>query len=255
MLEGITLCVDYSDYLEYTLPYVAPQFDKFVVVTTEEDTKTQDVCKANNVEFVITKRLYENGDPFNKGRGLNDGFNALSRTDWIVALDSDIILFPEFRKNLDNELANLNKEFLYGTKRIKFRYYEDFIKWKTTSEMKKWGYDDPVICSGFFQLFNCNSTKIDKDKIYPETVSSALGDITFRGRWNEETEWHRVPNMEGVLHLPHSQHQEVDKNGERVKCFRNWYGRKTLPFNMQTRENEKAIRKARRKLDIEDLFT
>jgi hypothetical protein len=256
MLEGITICVDYADYLEHTLPYIKNHFDKFVVVTTEKDLATQKVCDDNGIEFVITNRLYEDDAKFNKGKGLNDGFKKLSKSDWIVVLDSDIILKSDFRDKINSELHLLNKEVLYGTKRMKFRYYEDYIKWKETGETKMWE-GDPVICSGFFQLFNANSTKIDKSCIYPETVKSALGDITFRSKWDEKTEWKKTESIDYVLHLPHSQHLEVDKNGDKVKCLRNWYGRKTLPFNQQTRANEKALRLARKKTSesIEDLFT
>lgn len=246
MLEALTMCVDYSDYLEHTLPLAKVHFDKMVVVTVERDKDTQKVCEQHGVECVFTNRLYEDGAAFNKGKGLNDGFKALSRTDWIALFDCDIILQPDFRQKIDVELSTLNPECLYGTKRRKILYYEDYVAWKDGQEIKF--YDrDPVICSGFFQLFNANCSKIkNKDAIYPEQVKSALGDITFRGNWKEE-EWKRLQSIESVIHLPHQKHDL----GKDVVCLRNWYGRKTLPFHMQTRN------KKQKKPDtesIEDLF-
>lgn len=249
-LEASIICVDYADYLCHTLPRNKDYFDKIVVVTVDRDSETKKVCDDNGVEFVVTERLYENGDAFNKGKGLNDGFNKLSKTDWLMTFDSDIILPKNFRNAIAFE--HLNKEFLYGTKRSKIRYYEDYMDWSKGKKIKT-SENDPCYASGFFQLFNINTSRInDQMKIYPENVGTALSDIMFRSKWAEK--WGDMSNqmvcleplIGKVIHLPHSQHSL----GKDVKCLRNWKGRKTLPFHMQTRKSKKDVQVD----DIEELF-
>ena len=40
-IEAVTVCVDYADYLEETLPFLLPHVDDLVVVTTPEDGRTR----------------------------------------------------------------------------------------------------------------------------------------------------------------------------------------------------------------------
>lgn len=78
-LECIMVCVDYGDFLDITLGNNKKHFDKIVVVTTQKDKETQNVCKKHGVTSIITNRLYEDGANFNKGKAINDGLKHLSK--------------------------------------------------------------------------------------------------------------------------------------------------------------------------------
>ena len=111
-IEAITVCVDYSDYLNYFIKYNLNHFDRLVVVTTKKDKKTIKLCKENNLQYILTNRFYENGASFNKGKALNDGFKCLDKKDWMLIIDSDIILPKDFRKKI--EKMRLDEKILYG---------------------------------------------------------------------------------------------------------------------------------------------
>lgn len=238
-IEACLVCVDYADYLIHTLPRNKDYFDDIVVVTVERDKETQKVCDDNGVRYVLSDRLYEDDAKFNKGKALNDGWNTMSRSDWLCTFDADIILQDNFRELLEQE--DLNPEFIHGTSRHKIRYYEDFLQWEKGLPVKL-SKRDPCFASGFFQLFNVRSSRIENiDEIYSEEITSALSDIKFRSKWAEK--WGEMSDemvkldthITHVIHLPHHRHDL----GEDVHCLRNWYGRKTLPFHLQTRPKKK----------------
>ena len=49
-IEGISVCVGYSDFLAQTLPWNLQHFDKFVVVTSYDDAETIELCRKFSVE-------------------------------------------------------------------------------------------------------------------------------------------------------------------------------------------------------------
>ena len=57
--------VDYADYLECIAPNVR-HFDRFLVITVESDTRTQEVCRRHGMEILFSRRLYEDGAAFHK---------------------------------------------------------------------------------------------------------------------------------------------------------------------------------------------
>ena len=249
-IEACLVCVDYSDYLIHTLPRNKDYFDDIVVVTVERDKDTQKVCEDNDVKFVLSERLYENDDAFNKGKALNDGWNTMTRSDWLCTFDADIILQENFRELIEKE--DLKPEYIHGTSRYKIMSYDDFLHWKTGFQIKL-SKRDPCYASGFFQLFNVKSSRIeDINKIYSEEITSALSDIKFRSKWADK--WGEMSDemikldtyITHVIHLPHHRH---DLGGD-VNCLRNWKGRKTLPFHLQTppKDKDESID------DIEEIF-
>ncbi len=44
-INGVTVCVDYSDYLSLTLEYNRHHFDNFAVVTASSDRATKELAK------------------------------------------------------------------------------------------------------------------------------------------------------------------------------------------------------------------
>lgn len=127
-LEAIVVCVDYSDYLEHTLPDNLNHLDRLVVVTSPTDKKTQALCSKYSVDCVQTEAMYENGSKFNKGRCINIGLGYLQGADWILQLDADILLPHRFRDMLARTQLDSNR--IYGADRFNVFGYEAFEKIK-----------------------------------------------------------------------------------------------------------------------------
>ena len=47
-IEGIIICVNYSDFLDITLDQNLKHFDQIIVVTDEKDIGTHEICKKYN---------------------------------------------------------------------------------------------------------------------------------------------------------------------------------------------------------------
>lgn len=182
-LEAVLICVNYSDFLAHTLPSTKNQFDRLVVVTDFSDTETKKLCEYYNVECVQTNAFYENGDTFNKGKGINAGLEKLSLDGWVVHLDADIYLPPQTRSILEN--LPLDEGKIYGADRLMCPNYEEWLKFvdKPSPIQDSWifihltkfpvgvriaeyktpigGYE-PI---GYFQLWNPGESKVFR---YPD---------------------------------------------------------------------------------------
>ena len=123
-LEGVTVCVNYADFLEVTLTHNLGHFDDFVVVTHHDDKDTQEVCNRHSVRCVLTDVMYERQEQFNKGAAINVGLAHLRKLGWIMHLDADIILPDRLRHVLD--MARLEKHCLYGADRQLVKSVEEY---------------------------------------------------------------------------------------------------------------------------------
>lgn len=97
MLTAITVCVDFDDLLEWTLPINAAQVDRFIVVSTLEDEKTAAVVaearrELVHVELLTTNVFYAQEADFNKGAAIEEAFEYAGRDGWFMLLDVDTLL-------------------------------------------------------------------------------------------------------------------------------------------------------------------
>ena len=113
-IEAVTVSVNYSDYLSKCISN-KEKLDRWIIVTHEQDIKCINLCKSNNIEYVLCDDFYTNGAIFAKGRGINFGLNFLDRTNWLLYIDSDILLPDDFRDILKKYLKD--KKSLYWSKR------------------------------------------------------------------------------------------------------------------------------------------
>ena len=51
-IEAVIISVNYADYLRHSIPFNKSLFDRMVIVTTEKDKETQNICSYNDVEFI-----------------------------------------------------------------------------------------------------------------------------------------------------------------------------------------------------------
>lgn len=230
-IEALTVCLNYSDFLEHTLPANMQQVDYMLVVTHPDDKRTQQLCKKFGVDFVETEIFHENGDAFNKAKGINLGLSHLRHDGWLLHTDADILLPPGFRARLVQ--SKLNERCIYGADRLNTRNFEHWEKhkhkiipqhqWrylvKAPSEFpmgarlihSEYGYC-PI---GYFQLWHSS-----QHRQYPVNSGSAEhSDVLFAVQWPRERRL-LLPEM-FVYHL---------ESDESAKMGTNWQGRVTPVF-------------------------
>jgi hypothetical protein len=238
-LEAVTVCVDYADYLAETIPHNFPHLDRWVIVTTEKDVKTREVCRRYNLDCVVTEEFYADNMPFNKGRGIIRGIDNLSLRDWVLHIDADVVLPTQTKHVL--RTANLDPTMIYGVDRIRVLGYE---KWQAL-QASKWLYHQhdyqcrvnfpdgyPVgtrwandlygyVPIGFFQLWHSTSDlwRGFHSKPYPYWHNTAArGDVQHAVQWDRRKR-SLVPELI-VAHL----------EAETAPLGANWKGRTTPTF-------------------------
>jgi glycosyltransferase involved in cell wall biosynthesis len=122
-IECVQICVNYSDFLATTLVHNKYIFDKIVVVTSDKDKDTADVCEYFHIQCVKTN-IFEK--EFNKGKAINLGLSHLDRDGWVVHMDGDIVLPPRARYLF--EIAKPREDTLYGINRVMCPSYEAWLE-------------------------------------------------------------------------------------------------------------------------------
>jgi hypothetical protein len=121
-LEGVTVSVNYADFLDETLTANLDHFDEFCVVTAHDDRATQAVCERHGVMCVQSdvhrEQLGPGGglDRFNKGLLINLGLAHLRHRGWLLHLDADIVLPDRLRFMLNK--SRLDPDCIYGADRV-----------------------------------------------------------------------------------------------------------------------------------------
>jgi hypothetical protein len=236
--EALTVCIGYGDFLAETLPHNLPLVDDLVVVTSPDDDETREVCRRYSIHHILSED-HRRGGPFNKARLIQRGFDQISRRDWVLHVDSDVVLPRRFRDLLD--WAHLDERCIYGADRC------NVIGWPAWHRLKavKGGWDNhgyesllrfqsdaPVgarwasklhgyVPIGFFQLFHGPATihRGTHFRRYPHHHGSAARtDVQFALQWDRRYR-QLLPEMI-VLHLE----SEPAPNGT------NWCGRRTARF-------------------------
>lgn len=157
-ISAVTVCIDYSDYLEKILPN-RDLLDDWIIVTHQSDKKTIQLCEKNELQYILSRDIYYNGANFAKGRAVNEGIRRLKDTEWVLQLDSDILLPVNYR----NKLVNLHKDILYGCSRT-------LVDGNSVNDYVEHGFEGRTAL-GFFQLWWLNTCSI-----YPEIGRCASDD-------------------------------------------------------------------------------
>lgn len=212
-LTGICICVNYDDFLSITLPQNINHFDKCVVITSENDEKTVQCIESiqnKKIELLKTNVFYSNGAAFNKGAAIRQAQKALmnqnpiNKNKWICIIDSDIVLPNDFRDICEKKCVDKNA--LYGAKRLNYSTYTDYIENEPSNEI-----DNNEVGVGFLQIYHQNTQNTKFYSTMFKTASSC--DTEFRNKWGKS-----ITDL-GILvkHLGQS-------------CT-NWKGRVTQKFN------------------------
>lgn len=238
-LQGVIVCVNYSDFLAHTLPHNKHHFDELVIVTDLDDAKTRELCEFHHVRCLQTDVFYENGDSFNKGAAIAYGLSQLSRADWVMHLDADIYLPPMTRTILNN--LPLERDKIYGADRLMCPNYESWARFidfprkiqegwiyihtscfpmgvRLAEYMNKGAGWEPI---GYLQLWNPNGSGVHD---YPtEHDHCDRTDVLHCKKFPRERR-ELLPEII-VIH--------IESEGEMgTSMGKNWRGRKTRPFEL-----------------------
>lgn len=238
-VEAITISVGCGDFLATTVEENLSLVDDLLVVTTESDEKTRDVCRKHSLRYVMSND-HKRGGPFNKARLINRALSQIGAKDWVLHIDSDVILPRQFKRLLD--MAHLDERNIYGADRRMLVGDDEWVRFKTVKNHwdchsyesyakpreeyplgSRWastihGYT-PI---GFFSLWH-GTAMIDRGmhiRRYPETHGNAARtDVQFALQWDRQQRV-LLPEVQ-VLHL----------ESQPAKMGANWEGRKTKSWN------------------------
>ena len=237
ILECVIISVGYADFLAQTLPLNKNHFDKIVVVTSPADVETQKLCEYHHVQCLQTNVFYENNAVFNKAKGINAGLKELTQKGWVLHLDGDMVLPPQFRSTL--EPLDLDQSYVYGVDRLMCTSYADWAAHQARpfltqengiyihptcatmpvgTRIAKYGTADGYIPIGFFQLWHPKGSGINH---YPQEHGDAgRSDMLFSMLWPRSKRGF-IPEVVTI----HLESERLSKMGA------NWRGRTTRPFS------------------------
>jgi len=190
---GLTVCVNYSDYLSQTLEVWSGSLSEIIVITDLQDWQTVQVAqKFGNVSTFSTDRFYENGASFNKAGAMNQAIETVrGEDDFICIFDSDILPPMDWK----NQLPRLDKNMLYGAHR-----------WEKGERLNEKEFP------GYFWIFHLQGQRIPKrpNPMFTEWKHAGGFDSDFQSLWPRHE---RIRLDIRLLHL--------GTNGQ------NWWGRGT----------------------------
>lgn len=237
VLEAVTVCIGYGDFLAQVAPHNMGVLDRWLIVTSPDDTETREVCRRFSLPTLLTEDHVRNDQPFNKGRIIERGLQHLSSNGWRMHLDADIVL-PSRTKNL-LAAADIDQSKIYGCDRIMVRSYEKWreivgkgllshdyhhlVRFPAGMEVgTRWVHSEMgYVPIGFLQLWHSSADQYNgvRNRPYPSRHNDACRtDVQHALQWDRRNR-ELLPELV-VLHLE----SEAAPNGT------NWKGRKTKRF-------------------------
>lgn len=236
-MEAVTVCVGYADFLAETAKYNSGLFDRWLIVTTEDDRATREVCRRFSLPTLLTNDHQRGGDDFNKGAMIERGLQHLSAVGWRVHLDADVVLPLKFRSILES--AHLDPRKIYGSDRVMVKSWSDWQKLLATGWVStdyhcrvnppagfqighRWA--DAVggwVPIGFTQIWHSDSDQYNgcRNRPYPQFHNDACrADVQHALQWDRRDRV-LIPEL-----LP------VHLESEPAAMGANWRGRATKPF-------------------------
>jgi hypothetical protein len=210
-LEAVTVCVGYGDFLTHIAPVNSAIFDKWLIVTTEDDEVTRETCRRLSLPTLLTndgKGDGGDGGEFRKGRMIERGLQHLSADGWRIHLDADIALPSRTRHFL--EAAEIEQNKIYGMDRIMVKSFEDWtrllsegwltsghhdyhnrVRWPKGFEMgSRWAsLDVGYVPIGFFQMWHSSTDLWRGARIrpYPSVHNDACRtDVQHGLQWDRQ---------------------------------------------------------------------
>jgi len=231
-IEAVTVCMNYGDFLAYSMPLNKPHFDNWIIITTPEDKYTQDICNYYGVKFITSYSAKLYAGEFHKGECVTEGIAELEKSDWVTLIDADTILQPNFRQTMEilNLGDELDKSCLYTIDRVRFETFEEWMEFHShpSYNMLNRARDGrfclpQFVPTGFFQMWNVKETGIIQ--YIHEWMKVGGEDIRFAFLW---------PRNKRIF-IPETVCYHIASSPE---C--NWLGRKSKPFKIDRKEEKQC---------------
>ena len=113
-IDTVTVSIDYSDYLKKIICN-KELLENWLIITHKDDRKTIKVCKDNKLNFIFSEKIYKNAQ-FAKCKAINEGLDYIKPKNWILHIDSDVLLPKNLNKILLDEVKE--KDTIYGSRRF-----------------------------------------------------------------------------------------------------------------------------------------
>lgn len=191
-MRAILVAVDYSDYLQYTLPYNRHHFDDVMVVTTPLDSGAIRIAEENHCKVFCTNAFYDDGADFNKWKALESALDTYGRYGWLCLMDADV-LWP---KKIDHQVYQTG--FLYGPLRRMLREVQypfppesEWRKYQVHRNVNEW--------AGYTQIFHADDPHLPAPPWHEINWRHAGGaDSFFQRLWPASN---KIRTPWEVLHL------------------------------------------------------
>lgn len=235
-IEALTVCYGYGDFLGETAKTNAGLLDRWLIVTSEDDEETREVCRIHDLETLLSNDHARDPGGFAKGRMIDRGLQHLSENQWRLHLDADIVLPTQFRRMIDG--AHLDTRKIYGCDRVMIRSWEAWQAFQASGFLGHTNCsvnlpkglelgtrfslaDSGYIPIGFFQLWHgvADEWRGRRHRTYPVRHGNACRtDVQHALQWDRRD---RELLAEIVVAHLESQH---------CKLGANWNGRTTARF-------------------------
>tara|TARA_A100000171_G_scaffold34350_1_gene32794 strand:- start:739 stop:1359 length:621 start_codon:yes stop_codon:yes gene_type:complete len=195
-IDTVTVSIDYSDYLKKIISN-KELLENWLIITHKDDKKTIKVCKDNKLNYIFSKKIYKNAQ-FAKCKAINEGLDYIQPNNWILHIDSDVLLPENFNEILKTEVND--KDIIYGSRRYN-------TNGNDTSILMGLPHIDYSV--GFFQLWHAS----EKNRYTDVGYTNVEGDVEH----DESFEKRKILS----LHI-------IDVQKHRSNLKENWVGRGPL---------------------------
>lgn len=205
-IVGLLVCVDFHQWLPEVLHANLRHFNRYVVVTTPEDKRTQEIAAAAGCDVLQTDVCYSDGAAFNKGKMLNAGLDFLRPRDWVLFSDADVLLAPHWGEWIRGRV--LNPGVLYHARRLHAyddsQWGEALVDWSTIDGLSIRDPAADLLPFGFHQLWNVRASAIAGrspivSQVFP---TAATVDYHFYRMWAPDKRV-RLPDELSIVHRWH----------------------------------------------------
>lgn len=195
-IRGITVCVNYWDYLEITLKHNRHHFEDFMVVTDTKDQRTPEIARLHNCKVFCTDLFYLRGAYFNKWLALETALEEYGRHGWMCIMDADILWPKKLPSGFSSILQKgnlytpLRRMFTDMRKPIPFKE-KDWEKYPIHKNINEW--------AGYSQIFHANDPHLPNPPWHETNWKHAGGaDSFFQQKWPR---FNKIRPQFEVLHL------------------------------------------------------
>jgi hypothetical protein len=146
IIHGLTVCVEYAEFLAVGLFRWLDSLESLTIVTAPHDEETRALARVDpRIAIVVTDLFYRDGAAFNKGRAMEAARQGMPWTDWILLFDADVVPPADWGRQV--AAAHPDPQALHGAYRFDGDRHDLDDRGQPSC-----AHDVPGV--GYFQLFH-----------------------------------------------------------------------------------------------------